>query len=142
MVPCSDDGVTLRWDVMRRDESNLKSDYLPVPVWVNAYARRKLMDVCHANADRLLYANTDGCILSGWDPPKSCAVHATELGRWKIAARYERLTILGMNRYEGWRDDGEVDVCMSGSLFGEPIPYEKFRHGEHVRDACGAVVVL
>lgn len=142
MIPASDDGVTLRWDVMKRDESNLKSDYLPVPVWVNAHARRKLMDVCHANADRLLYANTDGCILSGWEPPKSCAIHATELGKWKVAARYERLTILGVNRYQGWRDDGEVDVCMSGSLFVEPVPYEKFRHGERVHDACGAVVVL
>lgn len=142
MLPSSDDGVTVRWDVARRDGSNLASDYLPVPVWVNAYARRRLMDVCHANADRLLYANTDGCILSGWDLPKACVVHATELGRWKVAARYDRLTILGMNRYQGWRDDGEVDVCMSGNLFVEPIPYERFRHGECVRDACGGEVVL
>lgn len=142
MLPSSDDGVTLEWDVAKRGESNLRTDYLPVPVWVNAYARRKLMDVCHANADRLLYANTDGCILSGWEPAKSCDVHPTELGRWKIAARYERLTILGMNRYQGWRDDGEVDVCMSGGFFTRPIPYETFRHGSEVRDACGTMVVL
>lgn len=142
MIPSSDDGVTLQWDVTKRDESNLKSDYMPVPMWVNACARRKLMAVCHANASRLLYANTDGCILSGWELPKSCDIHATELGKWKISARYERLTILGVNRYQGWRDDGEVDVCMSGNLFVEPIPYERFRHGGCVRDACGAMVVL
>lgn len=142
MIPSSDDGVTVQWDVTKRDESNLKSDYLPVPIWVNAYARRKLMAVCHANADRLLYANTDGCILSGWELPKSCIVHATEIGKWKIASRYDRLTILGVNRYQGWRDDGEVDVCMSGNLFVEPIPYERFRRGECVYDACGTMVVL
>lgn len=142
MLPSSDDGVTLRWDVVERGGSNLRTDYLPVPVWVNAYARRRLIDVCHANADRLLYANTDGCILSGWEPAKSCVIHPTELGKWKIEARYERLTILGINRYQGWRDDGRVDVCMAGGMFAEPIPYEDFRHGAEVRDACGAVVVL
>lgn len=142
MLPSCDDGVTLTWNVAKRDESNLKTDYLPVPVWVNAYARRKLMDVCHANADRLLYANTDGCILSGWEPVKSCDIHPTELGRWKIAGKYEKLTILGANRYQGWRDDGGVDVCMAGSVFDKPVPYESFRHGVEVRDACGTMVML
>lgn len=142
MSPTSKDGVTLQWDVSHRDNSGLKSDYLPVPMWVNAYARRRLMDVCHANAERLLYANTDGCILSGWEPVRSCDMHPSALGKWRIAAKYERLTILGMNRYQGWRDDGEVDVCMAGNVFAEPIPYERFRHGVEVRDACGALVML
>ena len=142
MLPLSQDGITLDWGIAQREESNLKTDYLPVPVWVNAYARRKLMDVCHANSNRLLYANTDGCILSGWEPVKSCEIHPTELGKWKIAARYEKLTILGMNRYQGWRKDGEVDVCMAGSMFSEPIPYEQFRHGVQVQDDYGTVVML
>ena len=142
MLPTSQDGITLGWDIAQREESNLKTDFLPVPVWVNAYARRKLMDVCHANADRLLYANTDGCILSGWNPVRSCDIHPTELGKWKIAARYEKLTILGMNRYQGWRDDGEVDVCMAGNMFSQPIPYERFRHGMQVVDDYGTMVML
>lgn len=142
MLPASKDGITLDWNVAQREESNLKTDFLPVPVWVNAYARRKLMDVCHANPGRLLYANTDGCILSGWGPVKSCEIHPTELGKWKIAARYEKLTILGMNRYQGWKDDGEVDICMAGSQFTQPIPYERFRHGVQVMDDCGTLVML
>lgn len=142
MLPLSQDGITLDWDIARREESNLKTDFLPVPVWVNAYARRKLMDICHANAGRLLYANTDGCILSGWGPVDSCEIHPTELGKWKIAARYEKLTILGMNRYQGWKDDGEVDVCMAGSQFTHPIPYERFRHGVQVMDDYGTLVML
>lgn len=142
MLPTSKDGITLQWDVAQRDGLNLKTDYLPVPVWVNAYARRRLMDVCHANADRLLYANTDGCILSDWEPVRSCEIHPTELGKWKIAAQYNKLTILGMNRYQGWRDDGEVDICMAGSQFTKPVPYEQFRHGVQVRDDYGTTVVL
>lgn len=142
MIPMSKDGITLDWDIAQREESNLKTDFLPVPVWVNACARRKLMTVCHANADRLLYANTDGCILSGWEPVKSCETHPTELGKWKIAARYEKLTILGMNRYQGWRDDGDVDICMAGSQFTQPIPYEQFRHGVQVMDDYGTLVML
>lgn len=142
MLPTSKDGITLDWGVAQREESNLKTDFLPVPVWVNAYARRKLMTVCHANSNRLLYANTDGCILSSWEPVKSCDIHPTELGKWKIAARYEKLTILGMNRYQGWREDGEVDVCMAGNMFSHPIPYGKFRHGVQVMDDYGTVVML
>lgn len=142
LLPRSEDGVTLDWTVGKRDESNLKTDYLPVPMWVNARARQKLMHVCRANADRLLYANTDGCILSGWDMPAGCGIHPTELGKWKISAKYDRLTILGMNRYQGWRDDGGVDVCMAGNLFSEPIPYEKYRHGVQVTDDYGTTVTL
>lgn len=142
MLPLSQDGITLDWVIAQREESNLKTDFLPVPVWVNAYARRRLMTVCHANADRLLYANTDGCILSGWEPVKSCEIHPTELGKWKIAARYEKLTILGMNRYQGRKDDGDVDICMAGSQFTQPIPYEKFRHGVQVMDDYGTLVML
>lgn len=142
MLPLSKDGITLDWDIAQREESNLKTDFLPVPVWVNAYARRKLMDVCHANSDRLLYANTDGCILSDWEPVDSCEIHPTDLGKWKIAARYEKLTILGMNRYQGWKDDGEVDICMAGSQFTQPIPYERFRHGVQVMDDYGTMVML
>lgn len=142
MLPLSRDGITLDWDIAQRGESNLKTDYLPVPVWVNAYARRKLMDVCHANSDRLLYANTDGCILSGWEPVDSCEIHPTDLGKWKIAARYEKLTILGVNRYQGWKDDGGVDICMAGSQFTQPIPYEKFRHGVQVMDDYGTMIML
>lgn len=142
MLPLSKDGITLNWDVAQRGESNLKTDFLPVPVWVNAYARRKLMTVCHANADRLLYANTDGCILSGWELVKSCEIHPTELGKWKIAAKYEKLTILGVNRYQGWKDDGGVDICMAGSQFTRPIPYEKFRHGVQVMDDYGTMIML
>lgn len=142
ILPLSQDGITLDWGIAQREESNLKTDFLPVPVWVNAYARRKLMDVCHANSDRLLYANTDGCILSGWEPVESCNIHPTALGKWKIAAKYEKLTILGMNRYQGWKDDGEVDVCMAGSQFTQPIPYELFRHGVQVTDDYGTLVML
>lgn len=142
MLPMSKDGITLDWDIAQREGSNLKTDFLPVPVWVNAYARRKLMDICHANSDRLLYANTDGCILSDWEPVRSCEIHPTELGKWKIAARYEKLTILGMNRYQGWKDDGGVDICMAGSQFTQPVPYEKFRHGVQVMDDYGTLVML
>lgn len=142
MLPTSPDGITLDWDVTQREESSLKTDYLPVPVWVNAYARRKLMTVCHANAARLLYANTDGCILRGWGPVESCETHPTELGKWKIAARYEKLTILGVNRYQGWKDDGGVDVCMAGNMFSKPILYNQFRHGVQVQDDYGTTVML
>lgn len=142
MLPLSKDGITLDWDIAQREESNLKTDFLPVPVWVNAYARKKLMTVCHANADRLLYANTDGCILSGWEPVDSCEIHPTELGKWKIAARYEKLTILGINRYQGWKDDGDVDICMSGNMFSQPIPYGQFHHGVQVMDDYGTMVML
>ena len=142
LLPTSQDGKTLDWTVSKRDESNLKTDFLPVPMWVNAYARRKLMDVCHANADRLIYANTDGCILDGWETPANCDIHPTELGKWKIAAKYDRLTILGMNRYQGWKTGGGVDVCMAGNLFAHPIPYDQYRHGVQVTDDYGTTVTL
>lgn len=142
LLPASRDGRTLDWEPSRREPNGLRTDYLPVSMWVNAYARRKLLRVCEANRDRLIYANTDGCILQGWDMPEGCDLHPTKLGKWKISAKYERLIILAMNRYQGWRDDGGVDVVMAGSLFTRPIPYEKFRHGVEVVDDYGTHIVL
>ena len=74
--------------------------------------------------------------------PEDCELHPTELGKWKISAKFEKLTILAMNRYQGWKDDGGVDVVMAGSLFTRPIPYEKFRHGVEVVDDYGTHIVL
>ena len=142
LLPSSKDGKTVEWAPATRDESTLKTDYLPAPMWVNAYARRRLIDVCRANADRLIYANTDGCILLGHDNPKACDLHPTELGKWKIVAKYERVTILALNRYQGWKTDGGVDVVMAGNLFRHPIPYDQFRHGVEVVDDYGTPVML
>ena len=57
-------------------------------------------------------------------------------------ATYEKLTILGMNRYQGWKEDGEVDICVAGNMFAKPIPYEQFRHGMQVMDDYGTMVML
>ena len=47
-----------------------------------------------------------------------------------------------MNRYQGWKDDGDVDICMSGNMFSQPIPYEQFHHGVQVMDDYGTMVML
>ena len=142
MLPRSKDGITLDWDIAttRRIE------------FENRFSSRTRMGqrLCKAKAygrvpreRRPAFVRQYGrCILSGWEPVRSCEIHPTELGKWKIAAKYEKLTILGMNRYQGWKDDGDVDICMAGSQFSHPIPYKDFRHGVQVMDDYGTLVML
>ena len=142
LLPKSDDGRMLDWIPAKKQASSLSTTYLPVPIWVNAYARRRLLHVCRANADRLVYSNTDGCALLGWDVPKGCEIDPVELGKWKISAKYKKMTILAINRYQGWRPDGTVDICMAGNLFSTPIPYSQYHHGVEVVDDYGTHVML
>ena len=140
MLPKSDDGVTLDYEPGDgRERQGL--EYLPVPLFVNANARRLLIDMLRANADRVIHANTDGAILEGSEPPEGVKLDPGELGAWKTIP-YERATVLGLNEYQAEREDGQIDLIMSGMSFEKPIPWKSYKHGSVVKDMFGQSITL
>ena len=96
----------------------------------------------NANADRVLYSDTDGMVLEGLDAPTGIETDDNKLGAWKNDHTYTNLRILGNRKYCGVEQDGATVMRLSGVHRAAPIPYESFTAGSrHINDD-GHVFVL
>lgn len=142
LLPKIDIDGALTWQPYHRKQSSFSTDYLPVPMWVNAYARRELLRAARLNRHRLIYANTDGLMLTGHDAPDGITIDDSELGAWKVSGRFVKVVILGINRFQAQDENGDIRLVHSGSSITGPIPWECYRSGMSVVDADGDTVVL
>lgn len=130
--PSMDGGVDFTVD---KPESANSLAWLPTAAYVNAYGRQILSRAMNANADRVLYADTDGMILEGLDAPSGIETDDRKLGAWKNDHTYERLRILGNRKYCGVETDGDTVMRLSGVHRAAPIPYDEFLPGaRHLND--------
>lgn len=137
--PSVDGGVDFTVD---KPESANSLAWLPTAAYVNAYGRQILSRAMNANADRVLYADTDGMILEGLDTPAGMETDDRKLGAWKNDHTYEKLRILGNRKYCGVETNGDTVMRLSGVHRASPIPYDEFLPGSrHINDD-GHVFVL
>ena len=130
--PSGDGGVDFTVD---KPESANSLAWLPTAAYVNAYGRQILSRAMNANADRVLYADTDGMILEGSDAPADIETDDKKLGMWKNDHTYEKLRILGNRKYCGVEGDGSTVMRLSGVHRAAPIPYDDFLpRSRHVND--------
>lgn len=130
--PSVDGGVDFTVD---KPESANSLAWLPTAAYVNAYGRRILSLAMNANAERVLYADTDGMILEGLDAPMSIETDDRKLGAWKNDHTYDRLHILGNRKYCGVETNGDTVMRLSGVHRAAPIPYDEFLPGSrHLND--------
>lgn len=137
--PSVDGGVDFTVD---KPESTNSLAWLPTAAYVNAYGRQILSRAMNANADRVLYADTDGMILAGLDAPAGIETDDRKLGAWKNDHTYTRLRILGNRKYCGVETSGDTVMRLSGVHRAAPIPYEEFLPGSHHRNDDGHTFVL
>lgn len=135
------DGDALSWSPVRTRVASMNR-YVPVSIYVNAYARRELMAALDANRDRVVYANTDGFILTGEEPAKGIEVDPVEIGKWKREHEWGRLRILRLGLYQGERLEGGDDIISSGISLSDPVSWSSFHEGGRVSDDYGTEVVL
>ena len=66
--------------------------YLPVAIFVNAYARVELLRLAYSFQDRYIYSDTDSLHIAGLDMPKSLKgrIHQEDLGFLKIESEFEK----------------------------------------------------
>jgi hypothetical protein len=137
--PSVDGGVDFTVD---KPESSNSLAWLPTAAYVNAYGRQVLSRAMNANADRVLYADTDGMILAGLDAPADIETDDRKLGAWKNDHTYEKLRILGNRKYCGVETDGATVMRLSGVHRAAPIPYDEFLPGSRHRNDDGHTFVL
>ena len=137
--PSVDGGVDF---TVEQPESSNSLAWLPTAAYVNAYGRRVLSRAMNANADRVVYADTDGMILNGLDAPAGIETDDKKLGAWKNDHTYTKLRILGNRKYCGVERDGTTVMRLSGVHRAAPIPYESFTAGSrHINDDGHAFVL-
>ena len=137
--PSVDGGVDFTVD---KPESTNSLAWLPTAAYVNAYGRQILSRAMNANADRVLYADTDGMILAGLDAPAGIETDDRKLGAWKNDHTYAKLRILGNRKYCGVETSGDMVMRLSGVHRAAPIPYEEFLPGSRHLNDDGHVFVL
>ena len=137
--PSVDGGVDFTVD---KPESTNSLAWLPTAAYVNAYGRQVLSRAMNANADRVLYADTDGMILAGLDPPAGIETDDRKLGAWKNDHTYTKLRILGNRKYCGVEAGGDTVMRLSGVHRAAPIPYDEFLPGSRHRNDDGHGFVL
>lgn len=106
--------------------------YLPVGVFVTAYARRKLFCAITENYNRFLYCDTDSIHLEGYEHPPGLEVDSYKLGAFKEEMKFDKAKYIRAKLYmERDRETGEVVVTGAG-MGKEPkkqVTFENFRIG-------------
>lgn len=104
--------------------------YLPVGVFVTAYARKKLFGAISDNYDRFLYCDTDSIHLKGYEQPPGLEVDKYRLGAFKEEMKFDRGKYLRAKLYmERNTDTGEVTVVGAG-MGAEPKKQATFDNFE------------
>ena len=107
-----EDGVVRYTDM---EVQKRKPVYLPVGVFVTAYARFKTITSAQSVYDRFLYADTDSLHLLGTDIPANLDVDPFRLGAWKHESTFTRAKFLHAKCYIE-----EIDGKLSTHVAGMP----------------------
>lgn len=106
--------------------------YLPVGVFVTAYARRKTITAAQSCYDRFIYADTDSIHLVGTEIPDCIEVDDVKLGAWKHESTFWQGKFLRAKcyiEYEVGRDTPTVHVAGMPVAVHKHVNMENFNFG-------------
>ena len=118
----------LHYNPMEPDER--KPVYLPVGVFITAWARYKTITSAQKVYERFAYADTDSLHLIGTEIPDSIKVDAVELGAWKHESTFTHAKFLRQKTYCE-EIDGELVVHVSGLpiYMHDQVTFDNFHLG-------------
>ena len=133
-VPCmGSDGVI---SYKNSDEkSSLHPIYLPIPVFVNAAARKLDIETALMCGENAMYCDTDSVHINGSSIPDGILISDSKLGAWKVESKFCRGYYISPKRYvhEIQEEDGtlSIDVKCSGlsNKCKSQVTFENFRVG-------------
>ena len=101
--------------------------YLPVGVFITAYARYKTITAAQSVYDRFVYADTDSLHLIGTDIPDNLDVDNVRLGAWKHESTFTRAKFLRQKCYVE-EINGILNVHVAGMPYNvhEQITFDNF----------------
>ena len=127
-MPVLDEDGMIRYKLL--PEEARKPVYIPVGVFITAWARNKTIRSAQAVYDRFLYADTDSLHLIGTDIPDNLDISPTKLGAWKHESTFTRARFLKQKTYVE-ESDGKLTVTCAGMPYAchEHVTWENFHIG-------------
>ena len=125
--PVFEDG-TVSFEDLEPEER--KPVYLPVGIFITAYARYKTVSSAQMLYDRFLYADTDSLHILGTDIPEELDIDQTELGAWKHEGTFKKAKFLRAKCYmEEYEDGTVIHVAGMPKYMHDQVSMENFALG-------------
>lgn len=127
-MPVLDEDGMVRYKLL--PEEARKPVYIPVGVFITAWARNKTIRSAQAVYDRFLYADTDSLHLIGTDIPDNLDISPTKLGAWKHESTFTRARFLKQKTYVE-ESEGKLTVTCAGMPYAchQHVTWENFHVG-------------
>ena len=124
--------------------------YLPVGVFITAYARYKTITSAQKVYDRFIYADTDSLHLLGTDLPDCLDIDDVRLGAWKLESTFRRAKFLRAKTYMEEDIEGNLTVHVAGmpAKLHSQVTFDNFNLGAkyygklYTRRVKGGIVLV
>lgn len=129
-IPYLDDENVVKWKL---GEKELRDPiYIPMGVFITAWARHKTISTAQLCYDRFIYADTDSLHLVGTDIPKAIEhiIDDKELGYWAHESTFTRARFIRQKTYIE-EIDGKIDVKCAGmpDTIKAKVTWDNFHKG-------------
>ena len=112
------------------DDEEMELQYLPVAMYITAWARDDVIRKGQKNYERLCYIDTDSLHFSGSEIPEGLPVHDNLLGYWKKEATFTRARYLRAKTYIEDTPKGlEVKCAGMPAAVHDQVTWENFKPG-------------
>lgn len=129
-VPYLDDENVVKWKLGEKEMRD--PIYIPMGVFITAWARHKTISTAQLCFDRFIYADTDSLHLVGTDIPKAIEhiIDDKELGYWAHESTFTRARFIRQKTYIE-EIDGKIDVKCAGmpDTIKSKVTWDNFHKG-------------
>lgn len=129
-IPYLDDENVVKWKLGEKEMRD--PIYIPMGVFITAWARHKTISTAQLCFDRFIYADTDSLHLVGTDIPKAIEhiIDDKELGYWAHESTFARARFIRQKTYIE-EIDGKIDVKCAGmpDTIKSRVTWDNFHKG-------------
>lgn len=129
-IPYLDDENVVKWKLGEKEMR--EPIYIPMGVFITAWARHKTISTAQLCFDRFIYADTDSLHLVGTDIPKAIEhiIDDKELGYWAHESTFTRARFIRQKTYIE-EIDGKIDVKCAGmpDTIKSRVTWDNFHKG-------------
>lgn len=129
-IPYLDDENVVKWKLGEKEMRD--PIYIPMSVFITAWARHKTISTAQLCFDRFIYADTDSLHLVGTDIPKAIEhiIDDKELGYWAHESTFTRARFIRQKTYIE-EIDGKIDVKCAGmpDTIKSRVTWDNFHKG-------------
>ena len=147
-VPYMGDKGELKFAKVETDDGN---SYLPIAMFIAAYARRRIVTEADALGDHFVYADTDSLHVIGDRTVRPKDIHPTRLGAFKLESMSLRARYIGPKKYvhyyeweagkKGRAHPFEVKCAGLPDAAKEHVTYDNFHSGAEYKGKLAGMQV-